>query len=94
MEEIKVPQYLDDPPQFLIWEIDDLFPVIVMLILGILIEHMFLMSLIGFVLSYFFSKFKNSKPNGFLIHLAYEIGFLGVGKKGVWVDPFVKRWFP
>lgn len=79
MEQISIPEYIDSPPQFLIWEIDDVAPVLVGFALGAFIRYLtqnawtwFLGVLIGVLMSYFYVKFKANRLPGTLAHILYR----------------------
>ena len=47
---VEIPRHVDDPPTLLLWRIDDLVPVVLMLVLGILADQLLVFLLLGIVL--------------------------------------------
>jgi len=71
---IELPKYIDEPPQILMWRIDDLVPVIVLMVIGILANHLLPFLLVGFVGIRFYRRFRESKPDGYFLHALYWYG--------------------
>ena len=78
MEQISIPEYIDNPPQFFIWEMDDLAPIMAGGVMGEIYQYfaqngygLFLGALFGGVLSYFYVKFKRNRLPGTLLHMLY-----------------------
>ena len=78
MEEISIPEYIDSPPQFLFWELDDLFPILVGAIFGAILKYAFqsvlwfvLGIVVGGIASYFYIKFKRNRLPGTLHHMLF-----------------------
>ena len=78
MEQIHTPELIDSPPQFLIWEMDDLAPIIAGGALGEIYQYfaqyaygLLLGALLGGVASYFYIKFKRNRLPGTLLHMLY-----------------------
>jgi conjugal transfer pilus assembly protein TraL len=51
VQPLELPHGVDDPPSLLLWRLDDLIPLILMLVVGILSYRLLLFLVIGFVLS-------------------------------------------
>ncbi|MBQ9258302.1 MAG: conjugal transfer protein TraL [Neisseriaceae bacterium] len=78
MEQIHIPEFVDSPPQFLVWEMDDLAPILLGTLAGAIARYvtqngwLFLVGvLLGFVLSYFYIKYKRNRLPGTLLHMLY-----------------------
>lgn len=73
-EALALPRHVDEPPIMLMWTADEVGSFFFIFIVGFMIEQIIL----SLVLSYFVVKtvrrFKNIKPNGFLIHMLYWAG--------------------
>lgn len=74
MRHIEVPQTLDDPPLALIFDAHQLGIVIGAMALGILIEQMIPMIVIGIIASKLFTRYSEGRPNGFVRHALYWRG--------------------
>lgn len=87
MEPVKLPRHCDEPQQFLIWSVDEMAPLMVMFVLGFIIEKILICTVIGFFFVRTFRKFKDSRPDGYLMHMLYWYG-LGVTKSHSVGNPF------
>ena len=47
--EVEIPIYADEPPHFLLWAVDEIMPILLGLGVGILMGHIFIATVIGFV---------------------------------------------
>ena len=79
MEEVTIPEYIDSPPQFLIWEIDDVAPILFGMLIGTVARYvtqngylLWVGVFLGFILSYFYIKFKANRLPGTLAHMLYS----------------------
>lgn len=87
------PRYADEPPVFLLWSVDEAIPVGLGLALGILMEQLIVMTVLGLVASNFYKKYRDRHPDGYLLHAAYWWGLVK-GQGPSLVNPFQKRWLP
>ena len=93
MEPIKIPTEIDTPHQVLLWSMDEFVPFMCFLVIGNLTGHLITGILIGTVLGQLYRRYKNTRPDGYLNHLLYWVGFRG--KKGVtYVNPYRKEFLP
>jgi conjugal transfer pilus assembly protein TraL len=92
MEEIQIPTEIDTPHQFLLWSSDEFIPFCTFLVIGQMMDRLFMGIAIGAGISWLYKRFKNSKPDGYLNHaFLYRFGFAKF--KGLtWINPF-KRFF-
>ena len=67
----RIARYIDDPPQFLLWDIDELVLFDVFFGMGILTNTLVYLLGAGTCITYFFSKVKKTKSEGILLHAAY-----------------------
>ena len=74
MEQRYIPKYLDAQPQFLWWEMDEGIILFSPLIVGIMIEQIIMMIVIGIVAQKIYSTLKNAKQQGYMNHLLYALG--------------------
>lgn len=73
-EAIPIPRYVDAPMQVLLWEIDEVIPIIALFAIGIVTGLMMYMLVLIFLLVQVFSRFKSAHLDGILMHLAYAHG--------------------
>ena len=90
---VEIPRHVDDPPTLLLWRIDDLVPVVLMLVLGILADQLLVFLLLGIVLVRLYGRFRDSRADGYALHWAYWSGLLGLRGRTT-PNPFIRRWLP
>ena len=93
MNLIKIPDRLDEAPQMLLWTMDELLPPIFLFAVGVIFKSPFLYGLVGFAGSYVYRKFRESKPDGYIIHMCYYYGLPLFSEKKM-PNPFIRRFFP
>ena len=86
-------RYLDDPVHFLIWQVDEVAPIMMGLFIGLLAGSPILFTLIGMIFTYFYKTFRDSQADGFVLHFLYWHGFIG-GKSRTTPNAFVKKYLP
>jgi conjugal transfer pilus assembly protein TraL len=93
-EPVKIPRGLDAPPQLLLWQLDELSPVLVGMIVGIATERLIVCLFIGLLMVRFYKKLRDGRPDGFPIHFVYWIGLLPVSDKKTYSvkDSFHRNW--
>ncbi|QXP89487.1 type IV conjugative transfer system protein TraL [Methylococcus capsulatus] len=89
-----IPNYLDDPEQVLLWEIDEFLILSTLFAVGLMINYLAVCLFVGYLLMRIYRRSRDSRGNGFVIHAAYW--FLGIGAGGSHSVPmpFILRWFP
>lgn len=90
-EPIKLPRTIDDPPEILLWSSDEMIPMLFCVCVGIFINHFFIMTFIGVILWRALRRYKNSRPNGFLMHILYWFG-MPLGKSPILANSFLRHW--
>ena len=60
----KIPQMIDEPPNVLMWPADELAPVTLGLLLGIFLEQLAVMTLLGLALAHVYRRFRDGVPTG------------------------------
>ncbi len=80
MKPVPIARYVDDPPHFLLWQADELAPPMLGLMAGVVADSVVLFTLLGLCCNYFYRRFRDNHPNGYIVHLAYT--YLGVGLRG------------
>lgn len=93
MEPVKLPTKVDEPHQFLIWSVDEMIPMMTLFVFGMMIDQALIFTLAGLVLASIYKKHKNSKPDGYLLHILYWWGLLPSKGKTL-VNPFIRRFIP
>lgn len=91
----KIPNYLDDPQQMLVWEFDEFILLAFAFGLGILTNHLGVLLIAGLVGVKYYRKIKDRQANGFLIHLVYWHSGAGSSKTYPTSKPlaFIRRFF-
>ena len=93
MQPVKIPNRVDDPIHVLLWSLDELAPMFGGLILGMAVGQAMIGFVVGLVVTNFYRRYRDSHPDGFLLHLVYWGGFL-FSKARTMVNPYVRRYFP
>jgi conjugal transfer pilus assembly protein TraL len=90
-----IPNHLDDPQQVLFWEFDEFILLAIMFGLGIILNYLGTLLIIGLVGIKFYRKIKDRQANGFLPHLLYWYGALGSSENYPTSKPlsFIRRFF-
>ncbi|MBF0393338.1 MAG: type IV conjugative transfer system protein TraL [Alphaproteobacteria bacterium] len=92
-QQVKVPSRIDDPHHFLFWQVDEVAPWGLVLMLGIWLDHLGKFLLFGFVLVSVYKRFRDGRPDGYFLHLLYWLGFVRSRGRSM-PNPFVRRFFP
>lgn len=83
-----IPRFIDDPPPILAWRADDILPMGLGLMIGIVIEQIAICVVVGWISTRFYRRMRESTPDGWLRHKLYEIG---AGKQTrIMPDPTIK----
>lgn len=69
-----VPRHLDDLPQFLWWEADEMAILFLCFIFGLIAGYLTTAIIIGVVCAYIVGKSKQGKATGYVVHWAYWLG--------------------
>jgi len=93
MKPVRIPRRIDEPPHLLLWSADELLPILVALVFGVVIGKAFLFCFIGFLIKGQYQKYRDNHPDGFMLHILYGKGFLPF-KSNTFVNVFIKRFFP
>lgn len=74
----RIHRYIDDPPQFLFWDIDEVAVFSAFLGIGMLTNTLTTLFIIGFGLSFVLKKTKQKSSDGMFLHVLYWIGFFPI----------------
>ncbi|MBC8386325.1 MAG: type IV conjugative transfer system protein TraL [Gammaproteobacteria bacterium] len=93
MQQVRIPSRIDDPPHLLMWSLDEMAPILIGLTFGIFIGQALILTLAGLVLTNFYRRFRDNNPDGYMLHMLYNAGFLPPKGK-LMINPYIKRFFP
>jgi conjugal transfer pilus assembly protein TraL len=93
MKPITIPGRVDDPPHLMLWSSDELAPMLLGLTFGIFIGKALICTIIGFLITSAYRKFRESSPDGYLLHMLYYGGFLPPKGRSM-INPYIRRIFP
>lgn len=93
MEPIPFPKDVDAPGRFLFWTFDQVVPFALMALIGMLTQMLFICLIIGGALSWAFSRYRDSRPDGYLQHAVYWYGILPLKGRAA-VNPFQRTIYP
>jgi len=93
MQPIEIPRYIDDPVHFLLWSVDEVAPICLGLVVGMFVGSPGYFTLAGFALTNVYSRFRDSKPDGFPLHYLYWNGLMPTKCKMA-INPFVRKFYP
>jgi len=88
---LKMPRGLDDPHQVLLWSVDELVPFLTFLVIGVMMQQVLFFGIVGFALSRILRRYKDQRPDGFLLHIIYWFGFMPERGRVV-PNPFRRKW--
>lgn len=83
----------DDPQHLLLWSADEVIPMVVGLLFGMMIGQALVFFLFGVLITNLYRRFRDGHADGYLLHLFYNYGF-GFTRSKSMVNPFIKRFFP
>lgn len=70
-EPVKIPAGIDDPPYVIFWRLDEVLPIGIGLVAGVLLAQLIICTLAGVVLARFYRRFCDNRPDGYLLHAIY-----------------------
>ena len=70
----KLHRYIDDPISFFFWDVDEIAVFATFMIMGLLTNTLTVFLLFGLALSFVLSKVKQSRAEGFFMHILYWHG--------------------
>mgnify|MGYP002679723497 CR=1 FL=1 len=93
MKEIYIPTRADQQMYVLLWSSDQIMPVIFGFGFGILLEQVFICTMVGIVIAHFYKKFRDLHADGYLYHFVYWYG-CGFPRSKSMINPFITRLIP
>jgi len=93
VENLDFPHHIDEPPTLLLWRMDDLMPLVLALVAGILVDRLTLALVLGALLSHGYRKFRDRQADGYALHLIYWIGLMPLAARSI-PNPFARRYAP
>lgn len=82
MGPVRIPEYIDNLPQILAWETDELAPAIVLMLVGYSTGTLTWCILTAFGIHKFVVQYKESHMRGYLFHrFLYRFGILPMNKR-------------
>ena len=85
--------YIDDPPHFLLWSADEMAPILLGLVIGIFTGNALVLCLLGLVTTKLYRRFRDGRPDGFILHAIYWGGLLPTKAKTI-PNPFIRSYLP
>ena len=85
----KIPRYIDDPPTFLFWDVDEIAVICMCMVVGIITGELTKFIIGGLIVSKTIGKLKKDRSDGYLQHILYWWGIMML--KGL--PPSYKRSF-
>lgn len=71
----RIVRYIDDPISFFFWDIDEVVVFSTFMVMGFLTDTLSYLILVGIIFSICLSKIKQSRAEGFFMHILYWNGF-------------------
>lgn len=71
----RIVRYIDDPVSFFFWDLDEVIVFSTFMVMGFLTDTLTYLIIIGIILSFGLSKLKQSRSEGFFMHILYWFGF-------------------
>ena len=94
MDPVKIPRYIDANQVVLLrWTADELAIFGTMFVIGIIISHPTVGMALGMASVSGFGRYRNSKSDGFLMHIMYWWGLVPLRNRSI-VNPFHRRILP
>jgi conjugal transfer pilus assembly protein TraL len=91
--EVNIPTTLDDPMHFLLWSSDEVAPIALGLVFGALWGQMILCLVLGFLAMNGYRRFRDGRPDGFILHVLYRVGVIP-SRGRTMPNPWIERFFP
>lgn len=80
-EGMQIPQYIDNPPQWMWWESDEIAPIGVLIGIGMITHTLTLCIFLSWGFYKLFLYFKGRHLRGYFAHIAYRIGLVPLNRR-------------
>lgn len=92
-EGVDIPAGIDDAPQVLLWNVNEMAPIILGLVLGMITGNAAIFTGIGLLATQIYRRVSASKPDGFMIHMLYWMGLPLRGSRTI-PNSFIRLFTP
>lgn len=93
MQPVEIPRRVDEPPHLLLWSMDEIAPLLIGLVAGVMLDKLLICMVSGIVLMKVYMKFRDNNPDGFMLHVIYWSGIPSLKSK-LFINPFIRRLLP
>jgi type IV conjugative transfer system protein TraL len=83
MNKIKIPRYIDNQPQLLMWELDEFCVAVGLFGMGIITETLWIQMVLIVLVSGLLKKFKKDNLEGALLHIAFWSGVTAMNRENL-----------
>lgn len=90
MADVYFPRTIDEPPYFMLWRIDDAMVPVFGLLLGFIVGQVAVLASLGLLFSFVYRKFREGRPEKWVVHAAYWSGLLPLGGHS-FINPFERE---
>ena len=87
-----IPNYLDEPPQILLWDFDDMIIFVLMICFGMVAHNLLAFGGVGFMLIRFFRNVKDRRAMGFMLHTLFWYTGVPSGDSRTKPNPFIRHY--
>lgn len=91
MQNVPFPRFADAPNMVMLWTAEEVMPVFLGVIIGVINGSIFIPLMLGIGITTVFRRFRETKPDGYILHLLYWHGLMSA--KGA-INPFQRRILP
>jgi conjugal transfer pilus assembly protein TraL len=92
MQPVPLPRDVDDAEVMLLWSADEAIPFLVIFVIGFTLDQLLVAVAVGAIFVKLFRKYKDAKPDGFLLHATYWLGLVPIRHRTVG-NPFVREYY-
>ncbi|MFO1433931.1 MAG: type IV conjugative transfer system protein TraL [Candidatus Competibacteraceae bacterium] len=93
MEPLEIPRGVDDTHQFLLWSIDEMLPLFLLALVGVLSQQLTLCLLLGALVVRLLRRYRDRRPDGYLYHALYWVGLTPLKGYSL-INPYRRRFLP
>lgn len=91
---VNIPDLVDEPLHFLIWQFDEIITLALGLVVGILINSPAIGLGLGYIAKVYYLRIREGKPRGYFLHRLREVGFMyeKLNHRSAMQPPLVNEW--